>query len=53
MMGLPPLKLTFVDIFKEVELGAQWLVGGGRLAKENLAKSSRIKRVSILFELKY
>jgi hypothetical protein len=49
MMGLPPLKVTIVDIFKEVELRVQWLVGGGRLAKENPAKRIGIKRLSILF----
>ncbi len=53
MMGLPPLKVTIVDIFKEVELRVQWLVGGGHLAKENPAKRIGIKRLSILFELEY
>jgi len=37
-MGLPPPKVTFADMFKEVELRAQWLAGGGCLAKDNLTK---------------
>jgi hypothetical protein len=52
-MGPPPPKVTIADIFKEAELKTQWLVGGGRPTKENPTEKIGIKRVSILFELKY
>jgi hypothetical protein len=52
-MGLPPPKVTVVDIFREVELKAQWLVGGGCSTKKDPTKRIGIKRVSILFELEY
>ncbi len=45
--------MTIAEIFREVELMAQWLAGGKCVAKEDLAKGIGIKRVSILFELEY
>jgi hypothetical protein len=52
-MGLPPPKVIIIDIFREIELWAQWFANGGHLIKKYLAKRTGIKRVSILFELKY
>jgi hypothetical protein len=52
-MGLPPPKVIIANIFREVELRAQWLVGGGHPTKENPTKRFGIKRVSMLFELQY
>jgi hypothetical protein len=52
-MGLSPPKVTVADIFREVEFRAQWLASGGCLAKEDPSKRTRIKKVSILFELEY
>jgi hypothetical protein len=52
-MGLPPLKVIVVNIFREVELRAQWLASGGRPTKEDPAKRIEIKKMSILFKLEY
>jgi len=52
-IGLLPPQVTVAYISKEVELKVQWLTNGGHPTKKNLAKRTRIKRVSILFELKY
>jgi hypothetical protein len=45
--------VTIANIFREVELRAQWFAHGGHPTKEDPAKRTRIKRVSILFELEY
>jgi hypothetical protein len=52
-IGLPPPKVTVVDIFREVELRVQWLVSDKNVAKEDPTKRIGIKRMSILFELEY
>jgi len=52
-IGLLPPQVTVVYISKEVELRVQWLTNGGHPTKKTPAKRIRIKRVSILFELKY
>jgi hypothetical protein len=43
-MGLPPLKVIVVNIFREAKLRAQWFASGGHPTKEDPAKRIEIKK---------
>jgi hypothetical protein len=51
--GEAPKRMTIDEIYNAATTRMIWLVSGGSPQRNDLAKTSRMKRLNILFQLEY